>query len=119
MTTAIALQQKGIQANIYEAATEVKPVGAGLALSSNAMRVFDLLGIIDEIIERGRQMKSFKVLDQQGKTITQANSELIRKKYGLDNFLIHRYALHELLLSKLDPKTIFTNKKALLSEKRF
>jgi 2-polyprenyl-6-methoxyphenol hydroxylase-like FAD-dependent oxidoreductase len=112
LTTAIALQQKGIQANIYEAATEVKPVGAGLALSSNAMRVFDLLGIIDEIIERGRQMKSFKVLDRQGKTITQADSELISKKYGLDNFLIHRYALHELLLSKLDPKTIFTNKKA-------
>lgn len=40
LTTAIALQQKGIQANVYEAASEVRPVGAGLALSSNAMRVY-------------------------------------------------------------------------------
>ncbi len=112
LTTAIALQQKGIQANIYEAAPEVRPVGAGLALSSNAMRVYKLLGFMDEVISQGRLMSSFAVLDQKGKIITKADSEAISKKYGLDNFLIHRYALHDLLLSKLDPDTVFTNKKA-------
>lgn len=113
LTTAIALQQKGIQANVYEAAPEVRPVGAGLALSSNAMRVFKLMGFMDEVISQGRLMASFTLMDQRGKTITMADSEAISKKYGLDNFLIHRYALHELLLSKLDPDTVFTNKKAI------
>ncbi len=112
LTTAIALQQKGIQANVYEAASEVRPVGAGLALSSNAMRVYKLLGFMDEVISQGRLMSSFALLDQKGKIITKSDSEAISKKYGLDNFLIHRYALHELLLSKLDPDTVFTNKKA-------
>lgn len=112
LTTAIALRQKGIHANIYEAAPEVRPVGAGLALSSNAMRVYKLLGFMDEVISQGRLMSSFAVLDQKGEIITKADSETISKKYGLDNFLIHRYALHELLLSKLDPETVFTNKKA-------
>jgi 2-polyprenyl-6-methoxyphenol hydroxylase-like FAD-dependent oxidoreductase len=112
LTTAIALLQKGIHANIYEAAPQVRPIGAGLALSSNAMKAYDLLGLKDEVIKQGRMLASFSVLDQRGKIITKADSELIRKKYGLDNFLIHRYALHELLLSKINPKTIFTNKKA-------
>ncbi|WP_373524451.1 FAD-dependent monooxygenase [Aquiflexum sp.] len=112
LTTALALQQKGIQANVYEAAPEVRPVGAGLALSSNAMRVYKLMGFMDEVISQGRLMSSFALLDQKGKIITKADSEAISKKYGLDNFLIHRYALHGLLLSKLDPDTVFTNKKA-------
>lgn len=113
LTTAIALKQKGIQANIYEAAPEVRPVGAGLALSSNAMSVYKLLGIMDEVISQGRLMASFAVLDQQGRIITKADSEVISEKYGLDNFLIHRHALHDLLLSKLDPETVFTHKKAI------
>jgi 2-polyprenyl-6-methoxyphenol hydroxylase-like FAD-dependent oxidoreductase len=113
LTTAIALKQKGIQVNIYEAAPEVRPVGAGLALSSNAMRVYKLLGFMDEVISHGRLMASFAVLDQQGRIITKADSETISKKYGLDNFLIHRHALHELLLSKLEPESIFTDKKAI------
>jgi 2-polyprenyl-6-methoxyphenol hydroxylase-like FAD-dependent oxidoreductase len=113
LTTAIALKQKGIQANIYEAAPAVRPVGAGLALSSNAMRVYKLLGFMDEVIDHGRLMASFSVLDQQGRIITKADSDAISKKYGLDNFLIHRHTLHDLLLSKLDPETIFTHKKAI------
>ncbi|WP_194778418.1 FAD-dependent monooxygenase [Pararhodonellum marinum] len=113
LTTAIALRQKGIQANVYEAAPQVKPVGAGLSLSSNAMRVYNLLGFMDEVIRKGRLMASFALLDQKGKIITMADSEAISNKYGLDNFLIHRYALHELLLSKLDSDTVFTSKRAI------
>ncbi|MEX2569248.1 MAG: FAD-dependent monooxygenase [Cyclobacteriaceae bacterium] len=81
LTTVMTLAQKGIHANIYEAAPQVRLVGAGLALSSNAMRVYGLLGIMDEVVAKGRLMASFSLLDQHGTTITKADSSAIKKKW--------------------------------------
>ena len=39
LTTAVALGQKGISYRIYEQATEMRPVGAGIILANNAMQV--------------------------------------------------------------------------------
>ena len=36
LTTAIALEQKGIKIRIFERAEQIKPVGAGIILASNA-----------------------------------------------------------------------------------
>ena len=45
LTTAIALEQKGFSVRIFEQATALKPVGAGIILASNAMQVFDKLDL--------------------------------------------------------------------------
>ena len=37
LTTAIALTQKGFDVTVYEAAPHIKPVGAGITLSANAI----------------------------------------------------------------------------------
>ena len=52
LTTAIALQQKGFKLRIFEQAEEIKPIGAGIILASNAMQVFEKLGLkYDETME--------------------------------------------------------------------
>lgn len=113
LTAAIALQQKGLSSSIFEAASEIKAVGAGLALAANAMRGFDHLGLMDEVVALGRLLPSFSIFDQSGKCITKADSQAVSRKYGLDNFLIHRATLHRFLVSKIDPNHVFTNKKAI------
>lgn len=113
LTAAIAMGQKGYTADIFESAKEIKGVGAGLALAANAMKGFDRLGLMDEVVALGRTLPSFSILDQKGKLITKADSAAISKKFGLDNFTIHRADLHRFLFSKIDPNRIRTGKRAV------
>ena len=57
LTTAIALAQKGINVKIFERANEIKEVGAGVWVAPNAMKVFEKLGIEQEIINAGKILK--------------------------------------------------------------
>ncbi|MEO6357975.1 MAG: FAD-dependent monooxygenase [Ferruginibacter sp.] len=111
LATAIALQNIGLEAMIFEAAPEIKEVGAGLGLGANAIKALKLLGIQEEIIEAGQFLSSFTIYNQQGKIITKTDSVSVSKKYGLDNFTIHRAVLQQLLLSKINPACIQTNKR--------
>lgn len=112
LTTAIALQQAGFKVTIFEAAPAIKAIGAGLALSANALKAFDRLGCMQDVIAAGRLLDSFTIYDEKGKVLTQIDSKAIGKKYGVDNFTIHRAALHQLLLSKVDTTCVHIDKQA-------
>ncbi|WP_153797565.1 FAD-dependent monooxygenase [Foetidibacter luteolus] len=116
LTTAIALKNKGIETQIFEAAPAVKGIGAGLALAANAMQAFERLGIAEEVSRCGRMLPSFTIYDEKKKVINRTNSEAISKKYGADNFTIHRAALYDLLYSKLNPQQVVINKKLVAAE---
>lgn len=113
LTTAIALRQIGIEAPVFEAAPIIKPLGAGLVLAANAIKVYRRLGIAEKIIARGRLLPTFEILNHHGQILTSADANAIGKKYDLHNFAIHRPALHEALLEELDPSFIIPNKRAL------
>lgn len=113
LTTAIALQQKGIEVEIFEAAPQIQPVGAGLALAANAMQAFYKLGIADAIIAKGRKLPSFSFYNHRGKLLNTTNSIELGKKYGIDNFTIHRAALHSTLLEQLGETPVYLSKKAV------
>jgi 2-polyprenyl-6-methoxyphenol hydroxylase-like FAD-dependent oxidoreductase len=49
LTTAIALQRAGFESVVFEAAPEFREVGAGIALSVNAMKALAALGLDEEI----------------------------------------------------------------------
>ena len=113
LTTAIALKNIGINAMVFEAAPVIKEVGAGLGLGANAIKAFAQLGIEKDIITAGRFLPSFTLYNKKGKPITTTDSVSVSKKYGLDNFTIHRADLHQLLLSKVDSSLIHTNKRVI------
>ncbi len=113
LTAAIALNKAGFKTSIFEASKNHGVAGAGLALAANAIMAFDRLGIKDDIIKKGRLLSAFTIFDQKGNTITKTNSARLSKKYGADNFTIHRHDLHQVLLSKIDPNTLFTDKKVI------
>ncbi len=111
LSTAIALKNAGIETLVFEAAPKIKAVGAGLGLGANAIKAFKVLGIDEAVINAGRFLPAFTVYDEKGKQIARTDSVSISKKYGLDNFTIHRADLHALLLSKINPVCIKTNKR--------
>lgn len=111
LTAAIALAQKGIHATIFEAAPEVKPVGAGIVLAANAMLVYRKLGIDKDIIPLGKQLSGFDILSSRGKLITKTDTTFLSVDGAPDNFTIHRAVLHNVLLSKIPTSSIHTNKR--------
>lgn len=113
LTTALALNRIGIRTLIYEAAPAIREIGAGIGLGANAIMAFDRLGIKDEVIALGRILPSFSILDEQGNRITHTDSARVSLKYGVDNFTIHRAELHHLLLSKIDPRNLVIQKRAV------
>jgi 2-polyprenyl-6-methoxyphenol hydroxylase-like FAD-dependent oxidoreductase len=111
LTSAIALKNIGIDAMVFEAAPEIKPVGSEIALGANAMSAFNLLGIEKEIIELGQFIDSFTIYDQKGRQISKTERVRDGNEKGINNFIIHRADLHRLLLSKINPEAVILNKR--------
>lgn len=98
LTTAIALQKKGFETEVFEASPEIKPVGAGIVLGANAVKVVRLLGMYTDLVRLGRQMKHGFVLDQKGKLISETGNVLLADGEKPPTFTIHRADLHAMLL---------------------
>ncbi|MEZ0453779.1 FAD-dependent monooxygenase [Sphingobacterium thalpophilum] len=113
LTTAIAFKKAGYTPVVFEAAETMKPVGAGLGLAANAIKALDKLGIKDKVVEKGRILSSFTIKDEKDKIITYTDSIKISREYGIDNFTIHRAALHEALLSEIPGTQLYTGKKCV------
>ena len=79
LTTAIALQKIGKQPIVFESAEKIKAIGAGLGLAANALQAFKRLGILDEVIDRGRILPSFTIYDEKGRKITRTDSKKISR----------------------------------------
>src|SRR5690606_7910390 len=95
LTLAIALQQKGFSVEVYENASAIKPLGAGIVLAANAMKAYAAIGIDQEVLNSGKTMKHFVVKDQYGGVLSSTDAEKINIKYGLVNTLtLHRADLH-------------------------
>ena len=102
LTTAVALQQKKIEAQIYEQSAIMKPVGAGILLANNAMQVYDRLGLRGELEDAGNAIAILKVVDHQLRPYSTIDLQRFEKKYGVKNIAIHRGALQKLLVSKVE-----------------
>ena len=112
LTTAIALKERGISSTIFESSPKLDAIGAGLGLGANAIRAFEKIGLGNQVMSLGRILSSFTIYDQKGKIITHTNNAALTKKYGVNNFTIHRAALQQFLLSKIDSACIYTNRRA-------
>lgn len=110
LTTAIALAQKGINVKIYEKANEIKEVGAGVWVAPNAMKVFEKLGIEQEIIHAGNLLKKISVVDLKYKPISVIKGEEIESKHKFGTVAIHRATLQKILASYIPAEKICLNK---------
>ena len=88
LTTAVALGQKGISYRIYEQATEMRPVGAGIILANNAMQIYDELGLRKEIEQAGNPISFLKITTPQLNPLSKIDLSFFEHKYGVKNVAI-------------------------------
>ncbi len=111
LCAAIALQKQGVETKVYEAAPELKPVGAGVGLAANAIQGLARLGVADAVIARGKELDALTIFDEHNNIITNQDTRPLSRKYGISNFVIHRADLHDVLAQNLQPDTLFLNKR--------
>lgn len=97
LTTALTLQQKGLRPVIYESAPEIRPVGAGIIMASNAMQVFRQLGIHEKIENAGYRVSQVKITDEKLRTLSAIDLSRYENTYGVHNVAIHRADLQKIL----------------------
>jgi 2-polyprenyl-6-methoxyphenol hydroxylase-like FAD-dependent oxidoreductase len=97
LTTALALHQRGIDAIVFEAAGEIRPLGVGINLLPHSVRVLAGLGLQDELAETAIETAELAYFNRHGQAIW---SEPRGRAAGYDfpQFSVHRGELQLLLL---------------------
>ncbi|MCC6461707.1 MAG: FAD-dependent monooxygenase [Saprospiraceae bacterium] len=111
LTTAIALKQRGIDYQIFEAAPELKPVGAGIWMAPNALQELERLGLAGAVKTQGWPLQEAHITDQKGRLLSAIDSRPIEARYGHGLCAIHRGRLQQLLLNALDSDRIQLGKR--------
>jgi salicylate hydroxylase len=108
LTAARALTRRGIEVAIYEAAPELREIGAGVALHPNAMKVLRSLDLEDEV--RAAAGRSEWALTRNGKTgrvISRTSRQQQAALFGSAGATVHRADLLDVLARSL-PSHIVT-----------
>ena len=112
LTTAIALQSKGFtDITVYEAAPEIRAVGAGILIASNAMTIFQRLGISEQIKSEGNILDFVSLANHHGEILSKVDFSKIIKRYGNGTVSIHRGRLQQVLLKNAGKTTVLTGKR--------
>ncbi len=116
LTSAILLEQAGIKTEITELAAEWKPVGAGIVLWPNCLKILERIGLKDKVESLGNPIEEMRVIDTNGKKINSLNFENVFSR-GFFASAIARADLHSVLVSGLkDTKVLLSDTAESISQ---
>src|SRR5579872_3445255 len=102
LTAANALSQAGMEVAVYEAAAELKEIGAGVALHPNAMKVLRAIGLEEEIRKvAGRSQGQVTCNWKTGRVITRTGWQQQVASFGIAGATVHRVDLLQVLADAL------------------
>ena len=111
LTTALVLQQKGLFPVLFETAPAIKPVGAGIMMAINAMRIYEGLGVREKIERAGHRISRIRITDEKLNLLSGAELSAAERKYGVCNVAIHRGDLQSILADAIGYDHIRLSKK--------
>ena len=98
LTAANALSRAGIEVAVYEAAAELKEIGAGVALHPNAMKVLRAIGVEDSVRKvAGRSDWQFMRNWKTGRVIAKTSRQQQAASFGMQGATVHRADLLDVL----------------------
>jgi len=100
LTAALALARRGISSDIFEQASELAEVGAGLQISPNASRVLAELGVLDGLTSLWLEPQSIRLIS--GSSLRELAAvpagSFARNRWGAPYGVLHRKTLQKALL---------------------
>jgi salicylate hydroxylase len=112
LTAANALSRAGMEVAVYEAAAELKEIGAGVALHANAMRVLRSIGVEDGVRKvAGRSEWAVTRNGKTGRVISKTNRKQQAAAFGLQSATVHRADLLDVLADALPADMVTLGKR--------
>ncbi|KAG0253349.1 hypothetical protein DFQ27_007455 [Actinomortierella ambigua] len=112
LTLAIMLEKAGIRYVLVDKTPSAQPLGGGLFLSPQVMRVFDQLGILPELDEIGTRGPQLKYFTQDGKEVACVVPGHL-ENFGYHAYFFARVDLVEVLLRHIPKDKVLWGKKVL------
>jgi salicylate hydroxylase len=114
LTAAIALSRAGIEVAVYEAAAELREIGAGVALHPNAMRVLRAIGAEDGVRKvAGRSEWQVLRNGMTGRLISRTNRKEQAASFGIEGATAHRADLLDVLAALVGPGVVSLGKRCV------
>ncbi len=98
LSAALALQQVSMDVQVFEAVQEVKEVGAGVTVWSNAVRALQQLGLSDALQAIGMPATHRVIYTWQGELLSRIQVDQLAHGLGAAILLVHRADLQSILL---------------------
>lgn len=108
LTTAAFLQRQGVRVQIFEQAPEIQPVGAGIVLAPNAVRLLrrlDVMGMLQQQALKVRTGWQFRRW-HNGRILLAQDMDECESLYGEAAWLVHRADLLDALLAAVDKDSL-------------
>lgn len=115
LTLALALREQGIEADIYEQADELREVGAAVALSANATRFFEHIGLKEQFGGVAFEIDTLIYRDGRSGDVIGKHSgrPSYRAQFGAPYWGVHRADLQRILSKSLGMDRIHLNKRVV------
>lgn len=110
LTAAIALRRRGFEPRLYEAAPELREVGAGIGVPPNAVQVLDRLGLAEAVAAEGQPTRIAELRDARAGLLRRADMSYATDGRIWPTIAIHRGRLQRILAKQLPPASIHTGK---------
>jgi 2-polyprenyl-6-methoxyphenol hydroxylase-like FAD-dependent oxidoreductase len=112
LTAANALSRAGIEVAVYEAAAELREIGAGVALHPNAMKVLRAIGVEDGVrAVAGRSQWQVLRNWKTGRVIGRTSRRQQAASFGIEGATVHRADLLDVLADALPAGTVTLGKR--------
>jgi len=106
LSAALGLQRAGLEVTVLERMRELREVGSGLTLWTNAMRALGKLGAADAVRARGSVVDFLENRAWRGELLSTLPFHKMKEKFGAPCVSIHRAELQATLASALAPGTL-------------
>jgi len=101
LSAARALRRAGFQVTLFERAEELRPVGAGITMQTNAMLAFGHLGLGDAVAAAGSRLERAEIRSWNGRLLQAAPARRVAEALGAPVVGLHRGRLQRVLLEAL------------------
>ncbi|KAF9104918.1 hypothetical protein BGX27_009877 [Mortierella sp. AM989] len=118
LTLGILLDQINVPYHIFERASEVKPLGSGMAFHGNTLTALEQLGIYEEVKKISKPYYELHFYDNNVKKFGTYDVSPSTEATGYENLFLVRPKFYEILRKRIPDHRISFNKKVLRSEEK-
>jgi FAD-dependent urate hydroxylase len=102
LTAGIALRQAGHEVAIYDKVRSLRPIGAGISLWSNGVKVMNALGLGEQMAKIGGRMDRMTYLTQTGEMLNDIPLQPLIDQVAQRPYPVARTALQQMLCDAFD-----------------